>query len=87
MRIACSSLIYRKALKLNQSAFVETSAGQIVNLLSNDVGRLENTIHLNHLFMAPIETLVVMVLIYVSVGWYGLIGALCLIVSMFISCK
>lgn len=87
MRIACSSLIYRKALKLNQKAFVKTSTGQIVNLLSNDVGRLENTIHLNHLFMAPIETLVVMVLIYFSVGWYGLIGALCLIASMFLTCK
>lgn len=87
MRIACSSLIYRKALKLNQKALIKTSTGQIVNLLSNDVGRLENTFYLNHLLMAPIETLVVMVLIYFSVGWYGLIGALFLIVSMFLSCK
>lgn len=85
MRIACASLIYRKALMLNQKAFLQTSAGQIVNLLSNDVGRLENTIYLNHLFMAPAETIVVMVLIYFSIGWYGIVGAAFLVFSMFLS--
>lgn len=87
MRIACSSLIYRKALKLNQRAFSKTSGGQIVNFLSNDVGRLENTIYLNHIFMAPIESVVVMFLIYYVVGWYGLVGAVCLIFSLFLACK
>lgn len=87
MRIACSSLIYRKALRLNQKAFAKTSSGQIVNLLSNDVGRLENTIYLNHLIMAPIETLLVMAFIYFTVGWYGIIGVVCLIASIFLSCK
>lgn len=86
MRVACSSLIYRKSLKLSQTAFSKTSTGQIVNLLSNDVGRLENTIFLNHIFMAPLETLLVIALIYMSVGWYGVVGAVFLIISMAISC-
>lgn len=87
MRIACSSLIYRKSLKLSQMAFGKTSAGQIVNLLSNDVGRLENTIYFNHLFMAPLETILVIILMYMSIGWYGLIGTGFMVFSMFISCE
>lgn len=68
MRMACWSLIYRKALKLNQKAFFKTSAGQSLNLLSNDVGRLDNTIYFNHLFMAPAETIFVLSTIFILVS-------------------
>lgn len=73
IRVATSALVYRKALKLSKSSLVETTVGQMVNLISNDVGRFElATTHIHSLWMAPIETVVVLVLIYFYVGPTGI---------------
>ncbi|KAI2473981.1 ATP binding cassette (ABC) transporter subfamily C member [Diabrotica virgifera virgifera] len=83
MRIASCSLIYRKSLKLSKSALAETTIGQMVNLLSNDVGRFDQaTHHLHHFYLAPIQTTVVMVLLYLVVGWTALLGTVFLLLSI-----
>ncbi|KAJ8954549.1 hypothetical protein NQ318_000783 [Aromia moschata] len=80
LRVAMCSLIYRKALKLSKSALAETTIGQMVNLLSNDVARFENiVIHINYLWLAPIETLIFMAILHNYVGYTGLIGTCFLI--------
>ncbi|XP_072399234.1 probable multidrug resistance-associated protein lethal(2)03659 [Diabrotica undecimpunctata] len=83
MRIASCSVIYRKALRLSMSALAETTIGQMVNLLSNDVGRFDQAVHhLHYFYIAPIQALIVMVLLYMVVGWTGLLGTLFLLLSI-----
>ncbi|CAG9768689.1 unnamed protein product [Ceutorhynchus assimilis] len=77
IRVATSALVYRKALKLSNGALAETTVGQMVNLISNDVGRFESApTHCHSLWMAPLETIIVLVLIYFYVGVSGVVGVI-----------
>ncbi|XP_018565535.1 probable multidrug resistance-associated protein lethal(2)03659 isoform X2 [Anoplophora glabripennis] len=80
LRVATCSLIYRKALKLNRTALADTTVGQMVNLMSNDVGRFNLcTQYIHNLWVAPIETAVIMYLLYIYVGPTGLTGVIFLV--------
>ncbi|KAF7996689.1 hypothetical protein HCN44_002335 [Aphidius gifuensis] len=75
MRVACCSLIYRKSLKLSRTALGETTIGQAVNLLSNDVSRFDAAIiFLHYLWIGPLETIIVTYFMYLEVGWAAVIG-------------
>ncbi|KAJ8983674.1 hypothetical protein NQ317_003462 [Molorchus minor] len=75
IRVAVCSLIYRKALKLNNKALAQTTVGQMVNLLSNDVGRFNQAVtHINFIWMAPLQLIIISYLLYVYVGIIGLVG-------------
>ncbi|CAH1105147.1 unnamed protein product [Psylliodes chrysocephalus] len=80
MRVASCSLIYRKALRLSKSAMAETTIGEMVNLLSNDVGRFDMAVYfLHNLYIGPSETIIVMYFLYMNVGWTALSGAIFLL--------
>lgn len=88
MRVASCSLIYRKSLKLSKTALAETTIGQMVNLISNDVSRFDYATHfMYHLVMAPVEILIVMYLCYINVGWTGLVGTIFLLLAVPLQCK
>ncbi|XP_067011704.2 probable multidrug resistance-associated protein lethal(2)03659 [Anabrus simplex] len=81
IRAACCSLIYRKSLRLSQSALGETAAGQVVNLLSNDVSRFEIVLFVvQYVWTSPILTIIVAYLMWAEIGWPCFMGLLALFV-------
>lgn len=80
VRIAVCSLIYRKALRLSKTSLSETTVGQLVNLLSNDVNRFDYaSIFANHTWVSPIQTCVVCYLMYQKVGVSAVLGIFSLV--------
>ncbi|XP_048505790.1 probable multidrug resistance-associated protein lethal(2)03659 [Athalia rosae] len=75
MRVSCCSLIYKKCLKLSRTALAETTVGQVVNLLSNDVSRFDTCIYLlPYIWLGPLQTVVMTYFIYDRVGWVAVVG-------------
>ncbi|XP_070149139.1 ATP-binding cassette sub-family C member 4-like isoform X2 [Polyergus mexicanus] len=84
LRVACSSLVYRKILRLNQTSLSQTGAGQIVNLLSNDVNRFDSlSVCLNYIWIMPIQVIIVGYIMWRKIGVSIFIGiGLLLIISL-----
>ncbi|XP_063239626.1 probable multidrug resistance-associated protein lethal(2)03659 [Bacillus rossius redtenbacheri] len=75
MRVGICSLIYRKALRLTQTAFGETTVGQVVNLLSNDVSRFESCLtHPVYLWLGPVQAVVITYFMWTTMGSAAVIG-------------
>nr|CAD7428950.1 unnamed protein product [Timema monikensis] len=75
IRVGVCSLIYRKSLRLSQSSLGHTTVGQIVNLLSNDVGRFNwCLLHLHYLWIGPVQTVLVAYFMWVTVGLPAVFG-------------
>ncbi|KAH8263594.1 hypothetical protein KR044_011336 [Drosophila immigrans] len=76
MRVAVSCAIYRKALRLSRTALGGTTTGQVVNLVSNDLGRFDRAlIHLHFLWLGPLELLIASYFLYLQIGvasFYGI---------------
>lgn len=69
VRVAACSLIYRKLLRLNQASLGKTAAGQLVNLLSNDVIRFDMISWFLHYFwITPILFVISSYIMYTYVG-------------------
>ncbi|CAH0557932.1 unnamed protein product [Brassicogethes aeneus] len=75
--IALSSLLYRKMIKLNQRSVGKTSSGQIVNILSNDLNRVEFFLRFSYnVVLAPVHLIVVTYLSWEEVGVSSFAGIL-----------
>ncbi|XP_017069896.2 probable multidrug resistance-associated protein lethal(2)03659 [Drosophila eugracilis] len=76
MRVAVSSAIYRKALRLSRTSLGDTTTGQVVNLLSNDLNRFDRClIHFHFLWLGPVELMIAAYFLYQQIGiasFYGI---------------
>ncbi|RCK63639.1 Bile pigment transporter 1 [Candida viswanathii] len=64
-RSSLTSLVYQKALKLSSESRLKTSSGDIINLLSVDVNRVQNVLmNLSTLVLAPTDILLCIVSLY-----------------------
>ncbi|NXC60954.1 MRP4 protein, partial [Aleadryas rufinucha] len=83
LRVAMCHMIYRKALRLSNVAMAQTTTGQIVNLLSNDVNKFDQvTIFLHFLWAGPLQAIAVTVLLWIEIGPSCLAGMAVLIILL-----
>ena len=82
MRIACCSLIYRKTLKMSKKAAGKTAAGYLVNLLSNDVSRLDyGFIFIHYVWILPFQSAFICWLIWRKEGLAAIVGVVGLLIK------
>ncbi|XP_076808480.1 ATP-binding cassette sub-family C member 4-like isoform X1 [Clavelina lepadiformis] len=75
IRTAMVALMYKKTLRLNYAALLQTSTGHIVNLSATDVLRFDYTFAFVHyLWAAPLEAAVVVYILWLRLGPSPLAG-------------
>nr|CAD7568105.1 unnamed protein product [Timema californicum] len=69
-------IYFLKSLKISLAALGDTTVGQVVNLLSNDVNRFDMAIvFLHYLWIGPLEILIITYLLWNDMGWSAIFGA------------
>lgn len=80
MGAATSSVIYRKALRIPKASDANNNVGRMINMLSNDIVRLNLACHYMHmLWIAPLQLIIILVITWHAMGPSTLAGALVLV--------
>ncbi|KAF9419224.1 hypothetical protein HW555_004151 [Spodoptera exigua] len=86
VKIAASSLLFRKLLRMSQVSVGDVAGGKLVNLLSNDVARFDYAfMFLHYLWVVPLQVGVVLYFVYDAAGWapyVGLFGVIIIILPL-----
>lgn len=82
MRIACCSAIYRKTLRMSKKSAGQTPAGYLVNLLSNDVSRLDyGFIFIHYIWILPLQSGLICYLLWRNVRYAAFVGVVGLLLK------
>jgi ATP-binding cassette subfamily C (CFTR/MRP) protein 4 len=85
VQIACSSLVYRKYLKLKKVTCQKFTLGQMVNLLSNDVERFHDVfVFFHNTWIGPLKIVLGLYYLDVVLGKSAMVGFLILFLFIFI---
>ncbi|KAK3751067.1 hypothetical protein RRG08_044643 [Elysia crispata] len=68
IRVGLCSLMYKKCLRLSNKSLNESSVGQIVNLMSNDVAMFDQGMFFHFLWVGPLQCLVALVYLWYRLG-------------------
>lgn len=69
-RLACTYLIFRKALRISLATLESTTIAQIMNLITNDVNKFDSTFYyLQYLYIAPIQAVVIFIILIFYMGF------------------
>lgn len=80
VRVACSGLIYQKALQIRNSSIEDGQNSQIINMLSTDLSKFDNAFaYVHNVWKSPLEAMIFFVFIYKEIGISALVGILFLI--------
>ncbi|XP_008214772.2 multidrug resistance-associated protein 4 [Nasonia vitripennis] len=74
-RLACTSLIYKKIMRLSCHSTMGKTSGNIMNLMSNDVSKFEYwTFFIPFLVIVPLEVLVTTYILWWFIGYAAFVG-------------
>lgn len=83
VRSMIMSAVYRKSLLLSGNSRIETTSGQIVNLMAVDSQRFQDLLmYINMIWSAPFQIIVTIILLYRELGWPVFAGVACLILLL-----
>lgn len=83
VRTAICNLVYKKSLRLSQTALHDTSPGKFVNLLSNDMGRIQFVSYSMHwLLISPIVTTFALYFLWQEIQWAAVSGSIVIFTVM-----
>lgn len=80
VRVACSGLIYQKTLRLTKSLADDGENGKIINLLTNDLDKIDMALLVLHdVAKGPLEALVFFIVVYIEIGVSAVVGMVFLV--------
>ncbi len=75
LRVAACSLLYKKCMVLSQKSLGQTTIGQMVNIMSNDVNRFDvSVLFLHYLWVGPLQAIVTTIVLLFVLGPSCLVG-------------